>query len=43
MCYKCKSPNHVVVDFPYNSNNEDNEKKKSKKVKEKKEKKMINL
>ena len=41
LCYKCKSPDHVVVDCPYNSDNEDNEKKKSKKEKkEKKEKKM---
>ncbi|XP_066310949.1 uncharacterized protein [Miscanthus floridulus] len=42
LCYKCKNPNHIVVDCPYNSDNEDNEKKKNKKEKkEKKEKKMI--
>jgi hypothetical protein len=42
LCYKCKSPDHIVMDCPYNSDNEDNEKKKSKKEKkEKKEKKMI--
>jgi hypothetical protein len=41
LCYKCKSPDHIVVDCPYNSDNEDNEKKKSKKEKkEKKQKKM---
>ncbi|XP_066375293.1 protein PXR1-like [Miscanthus floridulus] len=41
LCYKCKSPDYVVADCPYNSDNEDNEKKKSKKEKkEKKEKKM---
>ncbi|XP_066341626.1 protein PXR1-like [Miscanthus floridulus] len=40
LCYKCKSPNHVVADCPYNSDNEDNEKKNKKEKKEKKEKKM---
>ncbi|XP_066311075.1 protein PXR1-like [Miscanthus floridulus] len=41
LCYKWKSPNLVVANYPYNSNNEDNEKKKNKKEKkEKKEKKM---
>jgi hypothetical protein len=25
LCYKCKSPNHIMVDCPYNSDNEDNE------------------
>ncbi|XP_066324285.1 uncharacterized protein [Miscanthus floridulus] len=41
LCYKCKSLDHVVADYPYNSDNEDNEKKKCKKEKkEKKEKKM---
>jgi division protein CdvB (Snf7/Vps24/ESCRT-III family) len=30
LCYKCKSPNHVVADCPYNSDNEDNEKKNKK-------------
>ena len=39
LCYKCKSPDHVVADCPYNSDNENNEKKKKEK-KEKKEKKM---
>ena len=40
-CYNCKSPNHVIVDCPYNSDNDENEKKKHKKDKnEKKEKKM---
>jgi hypothetical protein len=28
LCYKCKSPNHIVVDCPYNSDNEEDEKKK---------------
>jgi hypothetical protein len=37
-CYKCKSPNDIVADCPYNSDNDENEKKKHKK--EKKEKKM---
>jgi hypothetical protein len=37
--YKCKSPDHIVVDCPYNSDNEDNEKK-NKKEKKEKEKKM---
>jgi hypothetical protein len=36
LCYKCKSPDHIVVDCPYNSDNEDNEKKKKNK-KERKE------
>jgi hypothetical protein len=41
LCYKCKSPNHIVADCPYNSDNEENEKKKNKnEKKEKKEKKM---
>jgi hypothetical protein len=39
LCYKCKSPNHIMADCPYNSDSEDNEKKKKEK-KEKKEKKM---
>jgi hypothetical protein len=38
LCYKCKSPDHIVADCPYNSDNEDNEKKKNKKEKNKKEK-----
>jgi hypothetical protein len=37
LCYKCKSPDHIVADCPYNS---DNEKKNKKEKKEKKEKKM---
>ena len=32
-CYKCKSPDHVVADYPYNSDNDEDKKK------EKKEKK----
>ena len=41
-CYNCKSPNHIVADCPYNSDNDENEKKhkKEKKEMEKKEKKM---
>jgi hypothetical protein len=39
-CYKCKSPDHIVVDCPYNSENDEDEKKKHKKEKkEKREKK----
>ena len=39
-CYNCKSPDHVVADYPYNSDNDEDEKKKHKKdKKEKKEKK----
>ena len=37
-CYKCKSPDHVVADCPYNSDNDEDEKNKEKN--EKKEKKM---
>jgi hypothetical protein len=37
LCYKCKSPDHIVLDYPYNSDNEDNEKKNKKE----KENKMI--
>jgi hypothetical protein len=42
LCYKCKSPDHIIADCPYNSDNEENEKKKNNKKenKEKKEKKM---
>jgi len=40
LCYKCKSPDRIVADCSYNSDNEDNEKKKNKKEKRKKEKKM---
>jgi hypothetical protein len=40
--YKCKSPDHVVADCPYNSENDEVEKKKHKnEKKEKKEKKVI--
>ena len=39
-CYKCKSLDHVVVDCPYNSDNDEDEKKHKKDKKEKKEKKM---
>jgi DNA repair exonuclease SbcCD ATPase subunit len=39
-CYKCKSPDHVVVDSPYNSDNDKDEKKYKKEKKEKEEKKM---
>jgi hypothetical protein len=28
LCYKCKSPDHIVADCPYNSDNEEDEKKK---------------
>ena len=27
LCYKCKSPNYVVAECPYNSDNDENEKK----------------
>ena len=39
-CYKCKSPDHVVADCPYNSDNDEDEKKLKKDKKEKKEKRM---
>ena len=39
-CYNCKSPDHVVANCPYNSDNDEDEKKKHKKdKKEKKEEK----
>jgi hypothetical protein len=38
-CYKCKSLDHVVVDCPYNSDNDEDEKKHKKEKKEKKKKK----
>ena len=38
--YKCKSPDNIVADCPYNSDNDEDEKKKEKKEKEKKEKKI---
>jgi hypothetical protein len=37
-CYKCKSKDHIMVDYPYNSDSDKNDKKKVKKEKEKKEK-----
>jgi hypothetical protein len=44
LCYKCKSPDHIVAYCPYNSDNEEDEKKKKdkkeKKKKEEKKKKM---
>jgi hypothetical protein len=39
LCYKCKSPDHIVADCPYNNDNEENKKKKNKKEKKKKKKK----
>jgi len=41
LCYKCKSSDHIVVDCPYNSDNDEHDKKNKKKKKEKKEKNMI--
>ena len=38
-CYNCKSPDHVVANCPYNSDNDEDEKKKLKKDKKEKEKK----
>ena len=39
-CYNCKSPDHVVANCPFNSDNDEDEKNKHKKdKKEKKEKK----
>ena len=38
-CYNCKSPDHVVANCPYNSDNDENEKKHKEDKKEKKEKK----
>jgi hypothetical protein len=32
LCYKCKSPDHIVADCPYNSDNKEDEKKKKKKM-----------
>jgi hypothetical protein len=40
LCYKCKSPDHIIADCPYNIDNEEDEKKKKEEDKEKKEKKM---
>jgi hypothetical protein len=36
LCYKCKSPDQIVVYYPYNSDNEGNEEKKNKKKKKEK-------
>ena len=36
-CYNCKSPDHVVANCPYNSDNDEDEKKKHKKDKKRKE------
>ena len=41
LCYKCKSPDHIVADCPYNSDNDEHDKKNKKEKKEKKEKKMV--
>ena len=41
LCYKCKSPDHIVVDCPYNSDHDEHEKKNKKEKKEKKDKKMV--
>jgi len=41
LCYKCKSPNHIVAECPYNSENDENDKKYKSEKKEKKEKKKI--
>jgi hypothetical protein len=41
LCYKCKSPNYIVADCLYNSDNEENEKKKNKKEKKEKKKKKM--
>ena len=35
-CYNCKSPDHIIADCPYNSDNDEDKKKKHKKEKEKK-------
>ena len=40
LCYKCKSPDHIVADCPYNSENDEHNKK-NKEKKEKKEKKVV--
>jgi hypothetical protein len=37
LCYKCKSPDHIVGECPYNSDNEHNKKKNKKEKKEKTE------
>jgi hypothetical protein len=39
LCFECKSPDHIVANYPYKNDNEEDEKKKKDK-KEKKEKKM---
>jgi hypothetical protein len=40
LCYKCKSPDHIIADCPYNSDNEEDKKEKKEEKKKKKEKKM---
>ena len=42
LCYKCKSPNHVVAECPYNSENDENDKKYKSEKKEKEKKKIFN-
>ena len=37
LCYKCKSPDHILADCPYNSDNNEHDKKNKKEKKEKKE------
>ena len=39
LCYKCKSLEHIIADYPYNSDNDEHDKKKEKKGK--KEKKIV--
>jgi hypothetical protein len=38
-CYKCKIPDHVIADCPYNSDNDEDEKKHKKEKKEKRRRK----
>jgi len=33
LCYKCKSPDHIVADCPYNSDNDEHDKKNKKEKK----------
>jgi hypothetical protein len=39
-CFKCNSKDHLVVEYPYNSDNDDNKKKSKKKDKKEKKDKM---
>jgi hypothetical protein len=41
LCYKCKSPDHIIADCPYNSDNEEDKKKKKKKKKKKDKKQPL--